>query len=297
MFRKVGSVYFPCIFHPFQTQSPTIHPPRVLLQRTTLEWLHVQLPEWSRSQPGSRFSQSMDLLPVCSTHQNAKFIKFHHVILMYLKLVGDLENWASNLINSESIIEISTPQWLKRNSSLHFDGTRIPNMCTNVGVFKLMYMQDTGSDESCHIQSVLQVTNREPLTSELIDWAVEATKPRPNPSNDPMLVAVTSVSPLQSFQLLNDAWSANLNKTGFEEIGQNDTVASHHNHNSARNSTVLYWQLGIHAHFSFASRSESCCCHPDKGPRTERVEWAGLTVCTSVCRVKEGKSDRGTVDQ
>ena len=27
---------------------PTIHPPRVLLQRTTLEWLHVQLPEWSR---------------------------------------------------------------------------------------------------------------------------------------------------------------------------------------------------------------------------------------------------------
>lgn len=128
MFRQVGSVYFPRIFHPFQTQLPTIHPPRVLLQRTTLEWLHVQLPEWSRSQPGSRFSHkdSRDLLPICSTHQNAKFIKFHHVILRYLQLVGDLENWASNLINSESIIEISTPQWLKRNPSLHFDGTSIP---------------------------------------------------------------------------------------------------------------------------------------------------------------------------
>ena len=135
-------IYFPWIFHPFQTQLPTIHPPRVLLQRTTLEWLHVQLPEWSRSQPGSRFSHkdSRNLLPIRSTHQNSKFIKFHHVILRYLQLVGDLENWASNLINSESIIEISTPQWLKRNSSLHFDGTRIPNMCTNVGVLKLMYM-------------------------------------------------------------------------------------------------------------------------------------------------------------
>ena len=54
--KLVSYNYFPWIFHPFQTQLPTIHPPRVLLQRTTLEWLHVQLPEWSRSQPGSFFS-------------------------------------------------------------------------------------------------------------------------------------------------------------------------------------------------------------------------------------------------